>query len=320
MGIRQSSSDDDLKRSMSTWFTKRKMIVLGIVGLVIILALAIGLGVGLSRRSSSEESGASTGNNGTVSGNGTFWQPKSGMTWQIDLIDNYTATSTLADVQVYDIDLFNNPVGAMQHIKSSGIKLICYFSAGSFEDWRVDASSFPSSALGKPLQGWQGERWVNTNSKAIRDIMVRRMKLAKEKGCDAVDPDNVDAYDNDNGLGLTHADAVSYVTFLAQQAHNLNMSVSLKNAGAIINQTVSQVDFSVNEECVQYQECSNFETFIQEDKPVFHIEYPADAKDLTAAQVCQRTPKGFSTVIKNKNLDNWYETCNGTTLVVPSVM
>jgi hypothetical protein len=33
--------------------------------------------------------------------------------------------------------------------------------------------------------------------------MAARIQVAKDKGCDGVDPDNVNGYDNDNGLGFT---------------------------------------------------------------------------------------------------------------------
>jgi hypothetical protein len=35
--------------------------------------------------------------------------------------------------------------------------------------------------------------------------MSSRLDMAQQKGCDGVDPDNIDAYGNENGLGLTEA-------------------------------------------------------------------------------------------------------------------
>lgn len=39
--------------------------------------------------------------------------------------------------------------------------------------------------------------------------------------------------DNNNGLGLTTDDAIDYVTFLANAAHDCNLSIGVKNAGAV---------------------------------------------------------------------------------------
>jgi hypothetical protein len=44
------------------------------------------------------------------------------------------------------------------------------------------------------LDGWPGEVWVNISSTNVRNIMSKRLELASHKGCDAVDPDNMDGY------------------------------------------------------------------------------------------------------------------------------
>lgn len=45
--------------------------------------------------------------------------------------------------------------------------MICYFSAGSWEDWRPDAGQFPDSVKGNNLEDWPGEKWLD-----IRQIDV----------------------------------------------------------------------------------------------------------------------------------------------------
>jgi hypothetical protein len=59
--------------------------------------------------------------------------------------------------------------------------------------------------------------------------MSARMDLAKTKGCDGVDPDNVDAYENKSGFNLTGSNQIAYNTWLAQQAHARDLAVGLKN-------------------------------------------------------------------------------------------
>lgn len=72
--------------------------------------------------------------------------------------------------------------------------MVCYFSAGSWEEWRDDAKRFAEGDLGKGLDGWPGERWLDVRSEGVRGVMRERVSLAGEKGCDGVDPDNVDGY------------------------------------------------------------------------------------------------------------------------------
>ena len=234
-----------------------------------------------------------------------------GTTWQIDLSNQ--VTNLTHPVSIYDIDLFTNPVSTFTTLHASEKRIICYFSAGSYEPYRPDSSSFLASDKGKELAGWPGEIWLNTSSANVRAIMVERLKLAKQKGCDGVDPDNIDGYDNENGLGLTEDMAVEYLTFLAAEAHGLGMAIGLKNGGRIVRRVVGWLEWEVNEQCVQYGECASFQPFIGAGKPVFGIEYPESApvvSESTKKDVCgDKDAEGFSTLLKNMDLDEWVEVC-----------
>lgn len=94
------------------------------------------------------------------------------------------------DAPVWDIDLFDNPASTMKGLKAAGKIVICYFSAGTAEDWRDDYRDFAAADLGKVLPEWPNEKWIRTGSQVIRNIMSKRIKLAADKGCDAIDPDN----------------------------------------------------------------------------------------------------------------------------------
>jgi hypothetical protein len=71
-------------------------------------------------------------------------------------------------------------------------------------------------------------------------------------------------------------------------------------------------EWSVNEQCVQYNECDLYQPFIKQNKPVFHIEYTA--KDPAPASFVKKScenkdAKGFSTLIKHLSLNAWTTTC-----------
>lgn len=91
-------------------------------------------------------------------------------------------------------DLFDNHISTFKTLQDSGKKVICYFSAGSYEDWREDKGEWDDKDLGKGLEGWAGEKWVNVSSPNVHKVMKERINLAWRKGCDAIDPDNVDGY------------------------------------------------------------------------------------------------------------------------------
>lgn len=42
---------------------------------------------------------------------------------------------------------------------------VCYISIGTVEEWRDDASQFPSTAVGGDVDGWAGERWLDVKDK-----------------------------------------------------------------------------------------------------------------------------------------------------------
>ncbi|KAK6361143.1 hypothetical protein TWF730_004887 [Orbilia blumenaviensis] len=323
--------------------------ILGVLVILILVGLGVGLGVGLTRRSSSSSSDniadnatggggsdttsvsagtvtagttrpASNNSNGIKTVTETYklrpsqtaaaahWRPTAGETWQITLIG--APNNTNEDVSAYDIDLFDNSPSFIASLKLKGYKIICYFSAGSYEDWRSDAGNFTKEDYGEAMDGWEGEWWLDTNSENVRSIMSDRIALAQAKGCDAIDPDNINGYQNPTGFNLTEGDAVSFLRFMAGEAHNRGMAIGLKNGGAIVDDVVDFMDFCVQESCVAYKECGPYHTFLEYNSPVFHLEYP-DESEMTVAEICSPNngAQGFSTLIKHLILDDWTEHC-----------
>ena len=183
----------------------------------------------------------------------------------------------------YDVDFFDTSAATIAALRAGGRKVICYFSAGSFEDWRSDAGLFPAAALGNPLDGWPGERWLDTRAAGVRAVMRARMDLAVSKKCDAVDPDNVDGYTNGPGFPLTAATQLDYNKFLAAEAHARGLSVGLKNDLSQVASLVDDFDFAINEQCQVYRECDMLAPFIARSKAVFGIEYNGSSSTVCAA-------------------------------------
>lgn len=189
---------------------------------------------------------------------GTTWW------WQIDGIPPKNVKE-----QVIDLDLFDVP---KDDIKSYSQKIICYFSGGSYESWRPDASKIPKSARGKKMDGWD-EQWLNVRDKGVRDVMKSRLDLAKSKGCAGVEVDNVDGYGNSTGFNITKKDSIDFLTFLSTEAHSRGLAIGLKNSPDIVDQLVTKFDFAVVEECARYSECDKYTPFIKANKAVFQAEY-----------------------------------------------
>ncbi|MEJ2046027.1 MAG: endo alpha-1,4 polygalactosaminidase [Reinekea sp.] len=237
-----------------------------------------------------------------ATGNNTsrVWQPKPGTTWMWQL-DNYDAINLNLDVTVYDIDLFEGSEGGtnslIHQLKNQGKRVICYFSAGTREDWRPDADQFtPGSVIADgSMNDWPGETWLNIgNSSAleqtIKPIMEARLDLAKDSGCDAVEPDNVDGYANQDEThgAISAANQLAYNQWLAAAAHSRGLSIGLKNDVDQLAELTSHFDFAINEQCYAWgNECVAYEdTFLSVDKAVFNQEYYEQGEEgiITKAQ------------------------------------
>lgn len=227
-----------------------------------------------------------------------IWQPKPGTTWQIQLTGEI---NTSWNVEMYVIDLFDAPQETIDLLKSQGRAVVCYFSAGSYEDWRPDAEDFPQTVLGEPLDGWPGEWWLDIRAlDLLAPIMEARLALAVSKGCDGVDPDNVNGYTNPTGFDLTYEDQVTYNTWLAAEAHERGLAIGLKNDLEQIGDLVDDFDWQLNEQCFYYNECDLLLPFIEAGKAVFGIEYEGDARAYCRAL----TKLGYSWLTKTYNLDD----------------
>lgn len=253
---------------------------------------------------STTTTGATMTTTGSSMGSSMF-APAPGTGWQWQLSGTLDTT---VDVPVYDVDMIETSDADLAKLKADGRKVICYFSAGSYEPFRPDAGQFDAADLGNELDGWPGERWLDTRSTAVRDIMKARLDVAKMRGCDAVEPDNVDGYSNDSGFPLTAATQLEYNQFIAAEAHARGLSVGLKNDLEQVAELAPHFDWALNEECFTYDECDVYTaSFIAAGKAVFHAEY-VDAAQLSA--VCAVTkPLELSTLLKNLELDAFRLPC-----------
>ena len=87
-------------------------------------------------------------------------------------------------------------------LHAAGRIAICYFSGGTVEPFRDDASRFPAAALGAPLAAYPDERWVDVRDATVRSIMADRITAAAAAGCDGLDASGLAAFSADNGLGV----------------------------------------------------------------------------------------------------------------------
>lgn len=232
-----------------------------------------------------------------------MWRPAPGTTWQVQFSG---PVDTSLSVGAYDLDLEDTTRATIDALHGRGIRAICYISGGSYEDWRADAGAFPAGVVGAPLAGWPGERWLDVRQiSVLRPIMERRLDRAVQKGCDAIDADNMDGYLHPTGFGVTYAQQLAYNRMVADAAHARGMSIGLKNDLEQVADLADVYDFAINEQCAEYHECDRLAPFITRNKAVLGIEFAG-----AQSSICPQANRlNHDTLIKKLALDGYRVAC-----------
>jgi hypothetical protein len=258
---------------------------------LIVLALAALAGCAGAGGESSEAAGAGSAP--------ARWQPAprtAAWQWQLQgKLDPTVAAS------VYDIDGFEATGAEVRALHRRNRKAICYLDVGSWERFRPDAGRFPRSVIGRRYQGFPNERWLDVSRFGLFAAPLRqRIAICARKGFDAVEPDNLTAWEPENrtGFHVTRADQLRFNRWIARQVHARGMAVALKNDARQVAQLVGEFDFAVVEQCFQYDECGYYRPFVSEGKAVFEAEY-----ELEPSAFCSRAATlGFSAIRKSYDL------------------
>ena len=236
-----------------------------------------------------------------------YWIPSLSDSFQWQLSD-YPIDLSIA-MDIYDIDLFEAPQNVIEFLHEAGKNVICYINVGAWERYRPDAGEFPAEVIGKQYQEWPGERWLDIgNYEIFSGLISARFDLAASKGCDGIEPDNINGFQEDTGFTITVQDQLAYNIWLSQQAHLRGLSIGLKNDNHQATDLVDHFDFAILEDCAVFDECADFLPFIERGKAVFQVEYTdnfGSGDDFCPAAAINR----FYGILKNRELDAWIEPC-----------
>jgi hypothetical protein len=233
-----------------------------------------------------------------------WWAPPPSATLQIQFSGLPVNQSVAADV--FDVDAFDTTAATVASLHAKGRRVVCYIDAGTWENWRPDASQYPAVVKGKS-NGWPGEKWLDIRRLDILGPILRaRMDMCVAKGFDGVEFDNVDGYANKTGFKLKGSDQLAFNRWLAAEARARGLGVGLKNDLDQIPQLVSSFDFAIDEQCFQYSECDRLAPFTDAGKAVFEIEYK-----LATTRFCtQSLALGLTSLRKHLSLDAWRQACS----------
>jgi len=207
----------------------------------------------------------------------SYWSPSPKDRFQIQLSEY--PPDLQADVDVFELDLFETTKDEISFLHTAGKKVICYMNAGAWEEFRPDAADFPAEIIGNAYDGWEG-----------------------------VDTDNINGFQQNTGFPIAAQDQLSYNIWLTEQAHARGLSIAMKNNNIQVTQLVDYFDYAVVEDYAVYDECDDFLPFALQGKTVFQIEYTDNwymPKDFCAESLSNR----FTPLFKNRELDAWFRIC-----------
>lgn len=232
-----------------------------------------------------------------------IWTPAPTTSWQWQLS---TPVDLIVNAQMYDIDLFTNDASVVAQLHAMNRKAVCYISVGSYEDWRPDANMFPASIIGNDYVGWPGEKWLDIRRiDMLGPIMQARFDQCRNKGFDAIEPDNIHGYSEATGFPISYQDQLTYNTWLANEAHKRGLSIGLKSDRDQAADLVAAYDWALDEECHEFQECDKLAPFINAGKAVFNAEYT-----LPPDQFCaDANARNFNAIYKHRELDTYRVSC-----------
>ncbi|ORX49245.1 hypothetical protein BCR36DRAFT_583849 [Piromyces finnis] len=210
-----------------------------------------------------------------------YWKPKPGLKWNWALgtkVSEIPIENT--DYEVIDIDLYGATKEIINKMHSNNKKVICYFSAGTYEKSREEAQGMlkVNGLVRNKMEEWD-EYWLDFRLDEVKSFMIERLELAKSKGCDGIEFDNVDTFTNvDWDDAITVEDQLKYDKWLATEAHNRNMAAGFKNSIELLDDLKDIFDFAINEECNEYNECDDYSVFLNKNIAVFVAlyGYPTD--------------------------------------------
>jgi len=269
----------------------------------------------------------------------TCWVPAPGSAknWDVQLTAPFDLSVQRA---MYDLDLFDVvpspqtlsyadgdlviPAGtlptAIADLQAANTKVVCHLGAGLIDTTDPDAAKFPTALIGKDTHSWQNGfttvRSIDYRDPRILALVEKRLDLAKQIGCDAVEPDGIDSFKDDTGFVLTEDDEIKYFYQVAAEAHRRTLSVGMKNVFQVpnvIDALPAVYDWMFTLRCAEFLDCGLETAFIVASKAVFGVDIKApDATGHGIAVAAACTAFGTAMVdgiVKDDTLTKTLTTC-----------
>jgi hypothetical protein len=268
----------------------------GAVALAVVVAL-VAIGVGVRLESAPRAQAVS------------WWVPALGnqpWQWELDHPLKLSSASDMGtddtlpggqrapDPVIYDIDGIINPASTVAALHHLAKHVVCYVEVGAAGNYYTAPAEGVSTTyyrqlqaageFGRKVPGYPEYYLDIKSAKTVSIIESMIDRQCADKGFDAVETDIDDEYNDGNGLGLTKADEVTYMTTLAHYLHGLGLGWWIKNPDDTGDDYATTMyplaDAVLTEQCNQYSTCGALSAYVHH-KAVFNAEY-----HLATSQFC----------------------------------
>ncbi|OUM62883.1 glycoside hydrolase family 114 protein, partial [Piromyces sp. E2] len=155
-----------------------------------------------------------------------------------------------------------------------GQKAICYFSGGSSQKGKDDYKDYVNAGVVTDVPTGWGNRVLNIKKlDKLKPLIKNRFKRALKYQCDGVEVDSLSSPKSNDPDNYTITDVKNFAIMVAETAHEVGISVGLKNCPSIAESLEPKFDFAVVESCAEFNECKYFKKFTQNNKAVFIVHY-----------------------------------------------
>jgi len=233
--------------------------------------------------------------------------PAPGVDWDWQLSERIRPP---AGVAAFDADPDSAARSEIARLNRAGVYTICYVSIGTIENYRADKRQFPARVVGKIYGDWPDEKFLDIRQlDVLLPLMRARFQRCKALGFNAVEPDNMDVYDNDSGFPITADENVRYVRALARIAHDMGLEIGQKNVPELTGALAGTLDFVITESCYQDHWCNDVSAYTRTGKPVFDAEYTD--QPINWAKACATARRlNISMILKDRDLTIGRKSCN----------
>lgn len=238
-----------------------------------------------------------------------WFQPSAGeaKNWDIQLASyNLAMPRTMTVVSLWDVvpdartityddnSMVNVPpggqAGALAMLHGQGGKVMCHVGTGAIRLDEPDATKFegyeatppdrPTAPAAGSVIGWSVPtdpmaRFVDYRDPAAQKILLKRVQLAKDIGCDGIAAyrNDLAAFENDTGFPVTAPQDVVWIKAVAKAGHDVMISVG--GRGVLVG-NISEVkldyDWLLVERCGELDDCDSFRQVIAAFRSVFALE------------------------------------------------